>query len=225
MVVPGVLAFSIFSAGVSAVAQHVTSMKQRKLLDRFAVTPMRPTLFLLAVVIVCLLVTFASTLITLLLAIAVFGLQFDVNWVQYCTLVASATVGMMGFGTAIILFIRQPSSAGHISTILSITMMFVSGIYFPVEIMPRFLRVISFATPLRHMADALRHRCDGHEPGPLLDHRWRSARVWRALASAACAVRRPIRPIREAATLLPQATESRVVHRTAPTRRPSGRRA
>ena len=36
-------------------------------------------------------------------------------------------------------------------------MLFVSGIYFPIEIMPAFLRGISAAMPLRYMADALRH--------------------------------------------------------------------
>jgi len=164
--VPGILAFSILSAGLSAIAGHVTSMKQRKLLDRLIVTPMRPTLFLLAVVIVRLLVTFASTLITLLLAVVVFGLRFDVNWLQYCVLVVSATVGMMGLGTAISLLVRQASSAGHISTILSITMMFISGIYFPIEIMPRFLRVISYATPLRHMAEAMRYATGVMEMSP-----------------------------------------------------------
>jgi len=157
VVVPGVLAFSILSAGLSAVAGHVSSMKQRKLLDRMIVTPMRPAALLTAIVIVRLLVTFLSTLITLILAIVAFGLRFDINWFQYCALVVCATVGMMGLGTAISLLVRRPSSAGQISSILSITMMFVSGIYFPVEVMPRFLQRISFATPLRHMADAMRY--------------------------------------------------------------------
>jgi ABC-2 type transport system permease protein len=36
-------------------------------------------------------------------------------------------------------------------------MMFVSGIYFPIEIMPSFLRGVSAAMPLRYMADAMRY--------------------------------------------------------------------
>jgi ABC-2 type transport system permease protein len=36
-------------------------------------------------------------------------------------------------------------------------MLFLAGIYFPVEFMPRFLRAISEGLPLTHMANAMRY--------------------------------------------------------------------
>jgi len=48
-VVPGILAFSILSAGLFAVSGHLTAMKERKLLDRLVVTPMHPVALLAAI--------------------------------------------------------------------------------------------------------------------------------------------------------------------------------
>jgi ABC-2 type transport system permease protein len=157
LVVPGILAFSILSAGLFAVAGHITSMKQRRLLERLVVTPMRPVALLAAVVTVRLAVVFVSTLVTLAVAMALFRVSFDVNWFGYVVFLVSATVGTMGLGTLLALVVRQPSTAGNLASVLSMLMMFLAGVYFPIEIMPAFLRGLSQVLPLRHMADAMRY--------------------------------------------------------------------
>ncbi|MEW5826550.1 MAG: ABC transporter permease [Candidatus Bipolaricaulota bacterium] len=157
LVVPGILAFSVLSAGLFAIAGHLTSMKQRRLLDRFVVTPMRPTTLLAAIVVVRLVVVAVSTLMTLAVATTLFRIRYDVSWVRYVAFLISATLGTMGMGAVFTLLVRQPSSAGNLANIVSILMMFTSGIYFPVEIMPPFLRGLSRAMPLTYMADAMRY--------------------------------------------------------------------
>ncbi len=157
LVVPGILAFSILSAGLFAVAGHVTSMKQRRLLERLVVTPMSPVALLAAIVVVRLGVVFLSTLATLVTAMALFHVRFHVSWLHYTVFLVAATVGTMGLGTVITLVVRQPSSASNLANVLSMLMMFVSGIYFPIEIMPSFLRALSMAMPLRYMADVMRY--------------------------------------------------------------------
>jgi ABC-2 type transport system permease protein len=156
-VVPGILAFSVLSAGLFAVAGHVTSMKQRKLLDRLVVTPMRPESLLAAIIGVRLVVVFISTLISLAVAMLLFHVQFHVSWIRYVVLLVTATIGTMGMGSIIALLVRQPSSASNLATVFSMLMMFVSGIYFPIEIMPTFLRGVSTVMPLRYMAEAMRY--------------------------------------------------------------------
>lgn len=156
-VLPGILAFSVLSAGLFAVAGHITSMKQRRLLDRLVVTPMRPSSLVAATVAARLLVVFVSTLVTLAAAILVFHVQLHVHWLRYSTSVVAATVGSMGLGTLLALCVRQPSSAGNLANVLAMVMMFVSGIYFPVDIMPGFLRAVSAAMPLSYMADVFRY--------------------------------------------------------------------
>ncbi len=154
--VPGIIAFSILSAGLFAVSGHITAMKERKILDRMIVTPMPPLALLSAVITIRLVVVYISTLVTLFVSIAVFGLTFSIDWFRYTVFVACATLGMMGFGTLIAMGVRRPSSASNIASALSMVMMFLSGIYFPIEFMPGFLRAISKALPLTYMAEAMR---------------------------------------------------------------------
>lgn len=157
LVLPGILAFSILSAGLFAVSGHLTSMKQRNILDRMLVTPMPPIALLSAIVVIRMVIVFVSTLITLGVGIVVFSLQFDVDWFRYVIFVICATLGTMGLGTIIALLVRRPSSASSLANVLAMVMMFFAGIYFPVEFMPAFLRTVSKALPLTHMANAMRY--------------------------------------------------------------------
>lgn len=156
LVVPGILAFSVLSAGLFAVSGHLTSMKERKILDRMIVTPMPPLALLTAIVAIRLMVVYVSTLITLFVGILLFDLDFQLNWLHYTVFVLCATVGMMGLGTVIALIVRRSSSASNVANVLSMVMLFMAGIYFPIEFMPAFLRAISKALPLTHMAEAMR---------------------------------------------------------------------
>jgi ABC-2 type transport system permease protein len=157
LVVPGILAFSILSAGLFAVSGHITGMKQRRLLERLVVTPLRPVTLIGAVIVVRLAIVFVSTLTTLAVAVALFRVPFHIDWLKYVVFLVAATVGTMGLGTLLALVVRQPSSASSLANVLSMLMLFVSGVYFPIEIMPSFLRALSMAMPLRHMADAMRY--------------------------------------------------------------------
>jgi len=157
LVLPGILAFSVLSSGLFAVSGHLTAMKERKILDRLIITPMRPVALLAAIVGVRLVVVYISTLITLLVGVLVFGLQYEVSWLRYTIFVACATVGTMGIGTIIALVVRRPSSASNVANVFAMLMLFMAGIYFPVEFMPAFLRAISKGLPLTHMANAMRY--------------------------------------------------------------------
>jgi ABC-2 type transport system permease protein len=157
LVLPGILAFTILSAGLFAVSGHLTSMKERNILDRLIVTPMRPIALLSAIVMIRMAIVFFSTLVTLAVGILVFGLQYNVDWFRYVIFVICATLGTMGLGTVIALLVRRPSSASSLANVLAMVMMFFAGIYFPVEFMPSFLRTVSKGLPLTHMANAMRY--------------------------------------------------------------------
>ena len=156
MLVPGIMAFSVLMSGLLAVSGRITQMKERRLLDRLLVTPMSPTALLAAIAGVGLVAGFLSTSVTLGLAVILFRVQFDVNWALYALFVIAATLGSMGLGTLIALLVRRPSSASTVASIAAQIMLFLSGVYFPIEIMPAFLRNLSRAVPLTYMAEGMR---------------------------------------------------------------------
>ncbi|HPD06935.1 MAG TPA: ABC transporter permease [Candidatus Bipolaricaulis sp.] len=157
LVVPGIMAFSVLMSGLLAVSGRITQMKERRLLDRLLVTPMSPTALLGAIGLVRLGVGFVSTTITLGLAVVLFRVQFEVNWGLYTVFVVAATSGAMGLGTLIALVVRRPTSASTVANILAQIMLFLSGVYFPLEIMPAFLRAVGRVVPLTYMVEGMRY--------------------------------------------------------------------
>ncbi|GAB4305892.1 MAG: ABC transporter permease [Candidatus Bipolaricaulota bacterium] len=157
LLVPGIMAFSILASGLLAVSGRITQMKERKLLDRLLVTPMSPGALLMAIAGVRLAAGFFATLTTLVAAVALFGVRFEVNWPLFVAFVVAATLGAMGLGTVIALVVRRPGSAGNVANISAQVMLLLSGVYFPLEIMPSFLRAVSRALPLTYMVEAMRY--------------------------------------------------------------------
>ena len=132
-------------------------MKERRILDRLIVTPMPPVALLAAIAFVRTVIVYLSTLITLGASVLIFHLAFEIDWPSYTLFVVSATLGSMGLGAVIALLVRRPASAGNLANVLAMVMLFLSGIYFPVELMPSFLRTLSKGLPLTHMAVAMRY--------------------------------------------------------------------
>ena len=157
MIIPGVMAFSLFSAGLYAVAGRIAYMKERRLLDRMLVTPMRPWALLVSIALARLALSFASTLMTLGLAVAMFRVQFVIQWPLYVLLVIVGTLGAMALGTVIALFVHRPGSASAVASILAQVMLFLSGVYIPVELMPKFLRTLSRVFPLTYLVEGMRY--------------------------------------------------------------------
>lgn len=157
MIVPGIMAFSVLMSGLLAVSGRITQMKERRLLDRLLVTPMSPTALLVSIAVVRLVVGFVSTSVTLGLAVLLFHVQFDVNWALYTLFIIAATLGAMGLGTLIALLVRRPGSASTVASIVAQIMLFLSGVYFPIEFLPAFLRALSRAFPLTYMVEGMRY--------------------------------------------------------------------
>jgi len=157
MIVPGIMAFSVLMSGLLAVSGRITQMKERRLLDRLLVTPMSPTALLAAIAGVRLVAGFLSTFVTLGLAVILFRVQFDVSWALYVLFVIVATLGSMGLGTLIALLVRRPSSASTVASIVAQIMLFLSGVYFPIEFLPAFLRALGKAVPLTYMVEGMRY--------------------------------------------------------------------
>ncbi len=157
LMVPGIIALTIFSAGLFTVAGHISAMKERKILTRMVVTPMRPIYLLGAIIVVQLVVVYISTLITLFSAIAIFDLHFQVDWLRYGVFVAAGTLGSMGLGTLIAIIARKPSAATNIANAATTLMIFLAGIWFPVELMPAALRAVSRVIPLTYIVEGMRY--------------------------------------------------------------------
>jgi ABC-2 type transport system permease protein len=61
-------------------------------------------------------------------------------------------------------FVPTEESANMVTSILQFPLMFLSGIFFPLEQMPGWLRSVAAALPLTYLGDALRQVMVGGTP-------------------------------------------------------------
>lgn len=141
-------AISVCAGGLMGLPLVVAEYRERKILKRFQVTPISPSMLLAVEVLIYVLYALVS-LITLLL---VSGLAWDVHlrgsWGGFAgswllTVLSTLSIGMMVGGIA-----KNAKSASVIASVLYFPMLIFSGATLPFEIMPEAMQKIVTVFPL-----------------------------------------------------------------------------
>ncbi len=69
---------------------------------------------------------------------------------------ALGAVSFLALGYVLASFTKTEEAANGITQVVQFPMMFLSGVFFPIEAMPQFLQSIARLIPLTYLADALR---------------------------------------------------------------------
>jgi len=153
--VPGVLCMSILFLGLfSGVVQ--VERREKKVLKRFGATPLKKYTVILSQITQRLIVALLQALIIVAVAYFAFNVEMVGNWFAMFGVVFLGTLTFISFGYFIVARARTAESAQPIIQFVQFPMMFLSGIFFPVEFMPAFMKPIMSAMPLTYLGDALR---------------------------------------------------------------------
>jgi len=96
-----------------------------------------------------------SALVLLLIGSMIFGVSF-VNISLVLLIILLASFSFTGIGTIISGLAPEPREAMMLSNLLRFPMMFLGGVFFPVETMPMPLPYVARALPLTYATEALR---------------------------------------------------------------------
>ncbi|MFY2562769.1 ABC transporter permease [Corallococcus terminator] len=154
--IPGLLGMSLMSSSLWALAVPLVSMRGGKLLKRLAGTPMPRSHFFLAfllgrTVFAVLEVAFFCVFARWLFGVPMFG--------SYFALLGVGLLGAMCFASlALLVSIRARSeeSVGGLVNLVSMPMMFLSGVFFASENFPGWMQPLIRALPLTALNDSLR---------------------------------------------------------------------
>ena len=163
---PGILAFGIISATYTNLAIGTVFQREEGILKRIRGTPLPPWAFMAGNVLSSLAVGLLLTVITLFLGIVV----YDVTYQAHTTLglLAALIVGSACFctlGLAISGFVPNADAAPAIVNFAVFPLVFVSGIFFPMDGAPAWLQNVAKAFPVRPLADALQYVFDPRTKG------------------------------------------------------------
>jgi ABC-2 type transport system permease protein len=160
------VAIVLASLGLTGVPMVIGQYRERGVLRRLAVTPVRPLTLLTA----DLTVWAASALLSVAMVIAVVRLAFHVpvpraaGWFVLAVLLGIASLFAVGLLAASVA--PTARAAAGIGWLLFFPNMFLAGIYFPTEEMSSTMRQIGNFTPLGSALHAVRDSWMGIDPRP-----------------------------------------------------------
>ena len=153
---PGLIGWAVAVGATFAAAMTLVTWRQKKLLRRLRLAPIRTTSIISARVLVT--VAIAMVQLGIFLAVALlpyFGLRLSDYWWMSVPLLIAATLAFMAIGLLAGAWAKSPEAASAIANLIVLPMAFLSGSFFPVDASPAWLRTLSQVFPLKHLNDAM----------------------------------------------------------------------
>jgi ABC-2 type transport system permease protein len=153
--VPGIVGMTVMQLGLFGVAFGFVHLKRSGALRRLFATPTSPAYFLAAQVGSRLIIGFVQ--VAILFGIGIwFGLQMFGNYLTLAVIVLLASMIFLAVGFAIAGWAKNEDQAAPVANLVSLPMMFLSGVFFPRDAMPDFLASVTQFMPLTYVNEALR---------------------------------------------------------------------
>ena len=156
LIVPGITAAFIMTNGIIGLTSNTTEFKRRGIIKRLSITPLTKLDWILGNVL-------SQTLLNLMLT----GIMIGIGWVLFnvriipdVTSIAIILLGSIMFsGIGMILsgVIKDVEAATAIGNAIAFPMMYLSGTFFPLDLMPSFIQTISKALPLTYFSEGLKY--------------------------------------------------------------------
>ena len=152
---PGILGMTIMTSSIYGAIAVNTRYRKNGILRKVATTPMTKAEWVLSKVSYQIVVSFMSMAALVTVATLAFGVSVHIN-VLVVLLVVTGSMAFSGMGMIVARFVKDEEAAESAGGAINFPMMFLSGIFFPLEFMPEFLQVVAKAMPLYYLGEGLR---------------------------------------------------------------------
>ncbi|MFN2297902.1 MAG: ABC transporter permease [Anaerolineales bacterium] len=162
--VPGILAMSLMQLGLFATAPPLVQLREQQVLRRLGATPLSRSMLLAAQVALRITIGLVQTGLIILVGALVFQVQMVGNWLVLAGVVLLGAFAFVCLGYFLSSLGKTQESIMGAIQFINFPMMFLSGLFFPVDTMPHWIRPVVDALPLTYLADALRQIMIGGTP-------------------------------------------------------------
>jgi ABC-2 type transport system permease protein len=132
-----------------------TELRQKGILRKLATTPLTRSEWLLSNIFYQLFMSMLSTACILAVGMGMFGLRPHINGYMFLFILL-CVFSFSGIGMLITRYVREAESAQAAANAVMFPMMFLSGTFFQLEMMPAFLQTIAKFLPLYYVNEGLR---------------------------------------------------------------------
>jgi ABC-2 type transport system permease protein len=164
---PGVVAISILFGTTSMLAVTVTFEKKNRSFERLLLAPIPFELLMLAKTSGAILFGVANAFVPVIMAAFLADLS-PVSWSVFVPAVFMIAVASTFLGLFIAVAVSEVFEAQTFSNFFRFPMIFLCGLFFPIEKLPIFLKPLSYVLPLTYGADALHGAVHGGHAMPFV---------------------------------------------------------
>ena len=158
--VPSILAMALMQLGIFA-SIPLVSQREKQILKRLAATPLSRVSFVSSNVAMRLIIAALQTLLIVGIGAWLFGVTVVGNLLVVVGFITLGALTFLAVGYIIASWARTEETANAGTSSVQFPLMFLSGIFFPLEIMPDWLRGVATFLPLTYLGDALRQTMVG----------------------------------------------------------------
>jgi ABC-2 type transport system permease protein len=153
--VPGIIAMSVMTSSLSGAVNMNAELRQKGVIRKLSTTPITRTDWILSNILYQFILAVISTMAILVVSYAVFSVRLQINGWLFVLLVLEV-FAFGGIGMILTRVANEAESATAAANFIMFPMMFLSGSFFPLEMMPGFLQTIARILPLYYVNEGLR---------------------------------------------------------------------
>lgn len=151
----GMIALAIAQGGLFGMVDMV-EMRRKGLLKRLRMTPARMGLYGLSDMTMRMIFGIVQIVLLSLIGVFAFGATLHINLLSLVVIFLIGALTFNAMGYLISSFSKTMEAYMGVANIASFLMMFLSGVFFPVETMPSWLQPVAVVLPLTYFVDGLR---------------------------------------------------------------------
>jgi ABC-2 type transport system permease protein len=155
-IAPGIMAMTVMMSVMTGLPAAISQEREVGTLDGMMVAPINRLSVILGKTFAQMARGILQGVLILVLSMMLFGVTIHGNILLVFALLLLGVFSFVGLGVVLTSFAKDQETAVMMMTTIMFPMMFLSGVFFPIEQMPWFMQTISKVLPLTYVADALR---------------------------------------------------------------------
>lgn len=155
-VAPGIMAMTVMMSVMTGLPGAISQEKEVGTMDGMMVAPINRLSIILGKTLAQTARGLLQGVVLMILAMALFGVTVQGNILLVFGLLLLGVFSFVGLGIVLTSFTSDQQTATMLMTTLMFPMMFLSGVFFPIQQMPWYMQDISKVLPLTYATDALR---------------------------------------------------------------------
>ncbi len=155
-VAPGIIAMTVMMSVMTGLPVAISEERESGTLDGMMVAPISRLSVILGKTLAQIGRGLLQGVIIIVIAVSFFGVTIHGSILLVFALLLLCVFSFVGLGIVLTSFTKDQETATMLMTTIMFPMMFLSGVFFPIEQMPWFMQTISNVLPLTYVTNALR---------------------------------------------------------------------